>query len=247
MLLLTNYNDLKAQWLTMHQKINTSHRYLKVKQFLLDGIRDQVWSTNEKIPSENELVQLCEVSRMTARRAVDELSKEGIIERIHGLGSFVKTQKTSSSFLEIKDIADEITTRGKQHKSHLLALELKQNTPLPGLKSNLIDCFYSEILHFENDSPIQFEARQINPEIAPDYLAQDFEKINPANYLLGVAPITKVNQIIEATIPDSRISSLLQMKPGEPCLVIERTTWSGENWATLSKFYHPGDRYQIGV
>ncbi len=231
----------------MQQTATTPHRYLIVKQYILDGIRQQVWSTNEKIPSENELVTLCNVSRMTARRALDELSKEGIIERIHGLGSFVKVQKTSSSFLEIKDIAEEIIVRGKQHSSHLLALELKQNSPLPRLKSNLTDCFYSEILHFENDSPIQFEARQINPEIAPDYLEQDFKKINPANYLLEVAPITKVNQIIEATIPDSRISSLLQMKPGEPCLVIERTTWSGENWATLSKFYHPGERYQIGV
>jgi len=231
----------------MQKAITTQHRYLKVKQFLLDGIRDQVWSTNEKIPSENELVQLCEVSRMTARRAVDELSKEGIVERIHGLGSFVKTQKTSSSFLEIKDIADEITARGKQHSSHLLALELRENIPHPLLNKNLTDCFYSEILHFENKSPIQFEIRQINPKIAPEYLGQDFEVISPANYLLKVAPITRVEQIIEATIPDSRISSLLQMKPGEPCLVIERTTWSGENWATFSKFYHPGDRYQIGV
>ncbi len=231
----------------MHTSPKSIPRYLKVKQFILDGITEKTWKVNQQLPSENALVTLCDVSRMTARRALDELAKEGLVERIHGLGSFVKPQKTSSGFLEIKDIAEEIISRGNQHSCHLLALEYQKEQAIPSCSQSLTDCFYSEILHFENDKPIQLEVRQINPKIAPEYLTQDFEKLSPANYLLKTAQVTAVKQLVEAISPDSRISSLLQMQLSEACLVVNRLTWSGENWATCSKFYHPGNRYQIGV
>ena len=41
----------------------------------------------------------------------------------------------------------------------------------------------------ENDQPIQVEDRHVNPEVAPDYLTQDFTSQTPNAYLMRVAPL----------------------------------------------------------
>ncbi|PRC62302.1 GntR family transcriptional regulator, partial [Mycobacterium sp. ITM-2017-0098] len=43
----------------------------------------------DKLPSEAELSQEFEVNRLTVRRALDELNQRGLIETVHGKGSFV--------------------------------------------------------------------------------------------------------------------------------------------------------------
>ena len=83
-------------------------RYLKVKRHIMDGIKSGQWSAGQQVPSENELVKLCQVSRMTARRALEELDSEGILVRVRGKGSFVAEDKHQSSLLEIKNIKTEI-------------------------------------------------------------------------------------------------------------------------------------------
>lgn len=43
----------------------------------------------DTLPSERELTELHEVSRVTVRRALDRLEKEGLIYRAHGRGWFI--------------------------------------------------------------------------------------------------------------------------------------------------------------
>ena len=64
-------------------------RYIQVKNHILDGIRDLKWLEGERVPSENELVKACDVSRMTARRAVKELTLDGVLFSRQGKGTFV--------------------------------------------------------------------------------------------------------------------------------------------------------------
>ncbi len=223
-------------------------RYLHVKNYILDGIRAGHWLPEQKTPSENELTTLCSVSRMTARRALDELTSEGILNRIQGLGTFVSQPSASSSLLEIRDIADEIQLRGHKHRSQLLQLderEIKfQFVPEP-IRNIATDCFYSEILHFENDLPIQLEQRFINPVLIPEYLVQNFQLQNPSKYLLQITPVTRAEQRVEAIISSEVISELLSIKQSIPCLVLHRITWSGDKWVSINTFYHPGNRYQF--
>lgn len=35
------------------------------------------------------------------------------------------------------------------------------------------------------------------------------------------------------------------MKPGEPCLMLHRRTWSRDAVASVANLWHPGDRYQF--
>ena len=133
-------------------------KYSVIKQFIRDKIQSGQWLQHRKVPSENELTVQFNVSRMTARRALQELTEQGILVRSQGAGTFVATFKSQFSLLEIHNISDEISERG--HKHHAKQLMLKsiavseEIAILLNLKNNE-HVFYSEVLHFENDEPIQ--------------------------------------------------------------------------------------------
>ena len=100
--------------------------------------------------------------------------------------------------------------------------------------------FHSVLVHKNNNIPIQLADRFINPVIAPDYLKQDFQVINPADYLLKVAPEYRAEHIVEALLPEAWIRQLLEINDAEPCLALRRITWVAGCVATMSYFYYPG-------
>ena len=63
-----------------------------VKNYLYQYIRNVDLKDNMKLPSENEISSKLGVSRVTIRRALDELEKEGMILRIHGRGTFINPE-----------------------------------------------------------------------------------------------------------------------------------------------------------
>ena len=64
--------------------------YAKVKDHILENIRSGAWEAGRRVPSENELVESFGISRMTANRALRELTAEGFLSRVPGVGTFVK-------------------------------------------------------------------------------------------------------------------------------------------------------------
>jgi GntR family histidine utilization transcriptional repressor len=105
--------------------------------------------------------------------------------------------------------------------------------------------FHSQLVHFENDVPIQFEDRQVNPLAAPDYMRNDFNSTTPTHYLLDHAPLTEASYVIEACLPDPLEAKHLAMKRGEPCLVMTRRTVSGVHVASVARLVYPGLRYSF--
>lgn len=67
-------------------------RYLQIAEDLAQQIRTGVLAPGEKVPSESELMTRYSVSQGTARKAVAELRPTGLIDTLHGKGSFVKSQ-----------------------------------------------------------------------------------------------------------------------------------------------------------
>ena len=97
--------------------------YLKVKRHILDNIGSGKWAISSRVPSENDIVKKFGVSRMTANRALKELSDEGILVRIAGVGSFVADRHARSHPLEIRGIDEEIRQRGHVHRAEIVCLE----------------------------------------------------------------------------------------------------------------------------
>ena len=224
-------------------------KYTVIKQHICQNIESGNWPQHYKIPSENELTQQFNVSRMTARRALQDLTEQGILVRAQGSGTFVATFKSQSSLLEIRNISDEIHERGHKHHAKQLMLKsiavTEEITILLNLKNNE-HVFLSQILHFENNQPIQLEQRYVNAALVPEYLLQDFTKTTPHEYLSAVAPLTEATHEIEAVLAEDDICQLLEISKREPCLQVKRRTWSNKGVVSLAILTAPGNKYRLG-
>lgn len=231
------------------QTKHTSPLYLRIKQHILDKINSRQWQSDTKIPSEAELGNLFGASRMTVNRALRELTSENRLIRKRGSGTFVAQVKPQSALLEISSIADEIKERGGKYRCEVCLLTEEKVSPSLASEIGLTpysSVFHSILVHNDNDVPIQLADRYIVPSIAPDFLKQDFTRITPNEYLLSIAPISHVQHVVEALIPDAWIRELLKINTAEPCLALHRTTWVEGTIATKSCFYYPGSRHSLG-
>jgi GntR family transcriptional regulator, histidine utilization repressor len=225
-------------------------RYRQVKHHVLERIAAGALRAGERVPSENELVRSLAVSRMTANRALKELTAEGVLVRIAGVGTFVAEQRVHAHPLEVRNIADEIRARGHEYRVKVLALTQV------GATRELAERFavkvgepldYSLLTHFEGPLPLQVEERYVNPLAAPGYLANDFTRITPHEFLIRVAPLQRAEHIVRALTPDRRIRRLLKLDADEACLLIRRRTFSQGRVASLADLYHPGSRYELAA
>lgn len=222
--------------------------FQRIKDFLTAQIAAGHWKEGDVIPSEQALVRQFGVSRMTVNRAVRELTAEAVLTRRQGSGTFVAPQKYQATLLEIKSIADEVRARGHVHRSSLQLLEQTRSNELLAKQLELPPdqvLFHSIIVHYENGVPIQVEDRWVNPQLAPDYLAQDFTRITPNEYLMQAAPLQGATYSLEALPAPRDIADMLAMEARQPCLVLRRQTRSGGRVASIVTMWHPGHRYQF--
>ena len=228
--------------------VQAKPRYQQLKDLIIRQISTGELRPSDRVPSENELVESMSVSRMTANRALRELTKEGYVERIAGRGTYVSDFRSQSHVLEVQNIADEIARRGHTHSSEVVrqsrqhargeiarALHVGQGT----------DVFHLTLVHYESGMPIQIEDRHVLADFAPDCLDQDFEAMTPSAYLTSVAPLQEAEQIVRAQMPNAAVRERLQMDAREPALVVIRRTWADGRPVTFARLHHPGSRYEL--
>ena len=83
--------------------------YRKVKKVIKQRIVSGEWPPEDRIPSENDLVASLGVSRMTVHRALRELTTEGYLTRVQGVGTFVSPRKPVAGILEIRPTKKKLT------------------------------------------------------------------------------------------------------------------------------------------
>jgi DNA-binding GntR family transcriptional regulator len=83
-------------------------RYRQIQKFLKLQIQSGYYAVGDYLPSENELCTSFSVTRTTARKALEELTKEGFIERQHGKGSIVRERRQSLGLLNVKGFSEAV-------------------------------------------------------------------------------------------------------------------------------------------
>ena len=222
--------------------------YARVKDHILAQIRSGVLAAGKRVPSENELVAQFSISRMTANRALRELTADGFLARVPGVGTFVKEATPRTSLIELRNIADEIAARGHRYSSHIE--DLREITATPNLIEDFelksaTPLFHITIVHEENGMPVQFEDRYVNPFSAPNFLKQNFAEQTPTAYLLSILPADELEHNVEAIMPDANQQRRLKITSAEPCLSLRRRTWSGGHVVTSATLIYPASRYAL--
>jgi len=224
--------------------------YIQIKHYIEQKIRSGEWVVGHKIATELELTQHFNVSRMTVNKAIRDLVSEGMLERSPRRGTFVcqPNEKAESPLLDIRNIAEEVTQRGQHYHSeilHHIAIHADEQVATQlGVMLNT-SVFYSEIIHFADNKPIQLEVRWVNASAAPNYLEQDFSQITPNQYLSNNCPLSAIEHTVEAIPADEKTQATLQLEALEPCLLLNRRTWSGATLVSFAKLYHPASRYKL--
>ncbi len=224
-------------------------KYHSIKQYLYNEIASGRWPEQFKVPSENQLCQQFSVSRMTARRALQELSDEGVLHRTKGLGTFVAPFKNQGSSLTLENIADDIHKRGLSHKTELITLERRLSDAKVSVALSLpveSPVYFAALIHYQNETPIQLEARYVNARLVPGFIEQDFSARTPHDYLSQALPLTKADHMIESVLADRQTLKYLKLTPPQACLQITRRCWTALGIVSYTQLTSPGQHYRIG-
>ncbi len=222
--------------------------YRRLKNVIIEQIGTGRWSEGELLPSESQLVHSLGLSRMTINRALRELSSEGLLVRLAGVGTFVAERKSSSALYDVHSIADEVHRRGHRHRTDVISIRTEPADPRAHRLFGITEgqpIFHSVLVHFEDEVAIQLEDRHVHPDLAPDYLEQDFTTQTPNHYLSRIAPLGKGEHVVEAVLGTREECALLGIDGSEPCLLIHRRTWSEGELVSAARLLHPGSRYRL--
>ena len=234
-------------------RLSTSEpRYRQIQQWIRGQIEGGSWSPGHRVPSENELVEKFGVARMTVNRAMRELQQDGMLVRRAGLGTFVASAERQSSLLDIRNIADEIRERGKEHTSRVLKRGRVNATrtlraAFESAGPAALDLFHVRLVHFEDGTPVQLEDRYVQPSLVPGFLDHDFTTTTPTEVLLSALVPHELEHTVSAVLPTVTQARHLEIDRDQPCLQLHRRSWSSGQVVTLADLIYPANRYTLSA
>ena len=95
--------------------------YQRIKNAILDNIHSGKWQAGSAISTEMALATEFGVSRMTVNRALKELSEERVLERRQGSGTFVAQQKFNHTFVEVRNIAEDLKSANRDYEAKVVS------------------------------------------------------------------------------------------------------------------------------
>lgn len=158
----------------MGKIIYNSHTvlYHQVKEMLKDMISRKYWAVGEKIPNEFELCSKYDVSRITVRRALDELEKEGYVERRQGKGTFVSMPRIEHSMSSFYSFSEMFREKGIVAGNKVMNFKQIEES-LPDLKGRV---YYFKRLRYADEMLFAIEDTYLPAEQFPDLTAGMLEE-----------------------------------------------------------------------
>jgi GntR family transcriptional regulator len=221
----------------MSKQVLTRQRVLE----LIDQLQ-----VGEAIPSERRLSTDLGVSRLTLRAALDDLVRDGYLERRHGSGTFVSEPKIAQQ-LTLTSFSEDMRRRGMTAGSRTIEL---RETPVGRALKVSPDSRVVLIrrLRLADGEPMALETLHVPADLVPELSREALE--NASFYELlekkyGVV-IASGMQSIEPTVTNEEESELLGVPLHSPAFLFERTsrTSTGETVEFVRSLYR-GDRYRL--
>ena len=230
-------------------------KYYQLSEILRQKIDNNEWQPHEPLPPERELENLYNVSRTTVREALNYLAKQGYIYREHGRGTFVARPKIQSSLHLLHSFTDDMQIRGFEAGQRILKLDcIKPSDRMReklDLSSQAKQITLVERLRYADNEPIGIQIAYL-PLLPGQTITQEDILTFGSLYALletkfNLMPI-EADETLEATIADEREADLLEIKAGNPLLLLERTTFSQQRRPMeFVKMLYRADRYKYYV
>jgi GntR family transcriptional regulator len=205
-------------------------KYLSIKNKIIEKIDNEEYEVGSLIPSERELMDIFQMSRITVRKAIDDLVNEGYLYRVQGKGTYVKNVDVRHDLFSITSCTEDIKARGMTASNRVILsepvsadkntakkLRINENEPVLKLKR----------VFFANDVPINLTTTYLPLTIFPGLEKHDFSKESLYAVIenkYGIK-ITHAVRTLEAILADSESAELLKIKQGQPLILFSCVTY----------------------
>ncbi len=243
------HNETLSLHFNTVDRFNQEKLYIQLTRIFLDEIRNGLWKINARIPSEEELCKLYNVSKVTVRQAINNLVSDGYLMKIQGKGTFVvsvlpvvglamKTQFTEDMFGKEVMTEKELLKRGLVDPSSDIRAYLQTD---------------DRIYHILGRRRIGGSPACLDDSYIPERMLPDIdtvEVLGTSLYLLlqerAVKKIFKLIQTIEVKTASGETAAYLDIEPGGPVLLVHRLLLSSDNTpVAYTRIEGRSDRYKF--
>jgi GntR family transcriptional regulator len=221
-------------------------RYLQLADLIRARIRKSGIDEGQALPSERELAERLGLSRVTVRKALDVLLREGLLSRRHGSGTYVAPRIEQAGAL-LAGFSADISARGQRPGSQMIdrgtGLPMPDEAMALGLSPDALVHRLTRV-RMADGEPLALECAVI-PVACLRSLDLVSDSLYAALEAQGRKPVRGV-QRIQASLATPQEARLLSIPPGAAILRIERRSFLANGTPVeLTRSAYRGDRYDF--
>ncbi len=226
--------------------------YSQLKRIIIEAIEREELTAEEKLPPEKDLVEHFGVSRITVRKALDELEKEGYINKIQGKGSFVSHEIIKQDLLKFYSFTEEMEKEGRVPSSRVLDFKVAQvdDKIQAKLRSSPEEkMLIITRLRLADSTPMIVETSYLPQSLFPDITREEVNN-NPLYDILKKkydVTFTRAEEIFTSTSLTRQESEILKSSKNRPAILLERITYSENRIIEYTKSVVRGDKFKFRV
>jgi GntR family transcriptional regulator len=221
--------------------------YSRVETVLASEISDGNLRVGDQLPTEDILIARFEVSRITIRRAIQNLVGRGLVEIRRGKGTFVAPPKMTQELTELSGFVEDMHAVGRKPTARVISKEIViADTTVAGHLALTKGQRVVRIrrVRVADGVPISFDETYLPLEIGKKIMSHNL-KVEPIFSLLERkydVPLIEAEYKLEAVAAETEVAAALRVKQGSPIFRIERTSYStGNRPVDYEKLYYRGD------
>ena len=221
--------------------------YLQLQKGLRDAIDNQVVSADAAIPTERDLAEEFDISRITVRKAIDGLVSEGLLSRRRGAGTFVVARRVEKSVSRLTSFSEDMTSRGRRPHSVWVSKSEGAVTPEEALSLGLspgTSVYRFHRIRYADDLPMALEYSTV-----PGYCLSSPEAVGASLYealeAAGHLPVRALQRLRAVNFTADQAEAL-DVARGDAGLFIERRAFLTDGRAAeFTQSYYRGDTYDV--
>lgn len=240
----------------MEKTYEMAPKYYTVKKKIIEMINSEEFIDSGMIPSERELMSLFNVSRITARRAVDDLVNEGYLYRIQGKGTFIKSDEADHDLISIMSCTEDIIKMGMTPSKKLIYSEILEADKVRVKRLQLLNgdkVLMLKRVYYANEDPLNYTTVYLPCKIFPGIENYNFEKESIYNIIENVynTKITKTHRTLEAVLALDEVAEHLKLNVSQPVILFRAVTMGIVNGREIPietfKSYYKSDRFKFYI
>ena len=229
-----------------HQPHSATTKRVQVRGIIEDLIGTEL-NPGDAIPSERALVVRLGVSRVTVRQAIADLVSAGVLERVHGKGTYLTGPQVNSR-LHLTSFSREMRARGLVPATVVLsAAEQPADADVSyALRIRLGQSVVRvERLRTADGSPMAYEVGHYPSVFFPGLLQRELGSLYDVFANDYGVVVSSGEQTVRAESADAHRARVLGIAKRAPLLVQERVTYAGDRAIEMSTSWYRADRYRI--